>query len=176
MDRRRWRRQLCAARPLQRFRGGARNGDFSALVGGSLPQGASRVPPAGSRVSASGEPVAGTSTVVGNLPYRSGGGGEAMEARGPLLSSGWAEAFADRTRQRLLTTRQFSSPVTVAVAARTEELLSLGKREVIQSARRRTVGVAIAPSILGHCGLARGDIGGTWGTSWRQAGRIVPRR
>ena len=47
--------------------------------------------------------------VVGDLPYQFGGGGgegetelevrgEAMEARGPLLTSGgWAEAFADRT-------------------------------------------------------------------------------
>ena len=55
-----------------------------------------------------------------------------MEARGPLVTSdGWAGALADRTRQRLLTARQFSCPVTVAVATRPEKLLSLGKREII---------------------------------------------
>jgi hypothetical protein len=74
--------------------------------------------------------------VIGDLPCQFGGGGEgaterevrveAVEARGPLLSSGWAEALADRTRQRLLPARQFSSPETGAVAARTEELLALG--------------------------------------------------
>ena len=89
-------------------------------------------------------------------------GGEATMARGPpLTSGGWAEAFADRTRQRLLTARQFSSPVTVAVATRTEELLSLGKREIIQPARQRGAGVATAPSILGHYSLAWRVIGGT---------------
>lgn len=52
--------------------------------------------------------------------------GEATEARGPLPSSGWAEALADRARQRLLASREFSSPVTTAVATRTEEFLPLG--------------------------------------------------
>jgi hypothetical protein len=78
-----------------------------------------------------------------------------MEARGLLLTlGGWAEALADRTRQRLLAAGQFSSPVPVAVATRTEELLSLGKREIIQPARRRAVRVAMAPSVLGRCSLA----------------------
>ena len=48
------------------------------------------------------------------------------EQMGPGVSIGRAEAFADRARERLLTTRQFSSPVADAVAARTEELLALG--------------------------------------------------
>jgi hypothetical protein len=47
-------------------------------------------------------------------------------ADGPVLSSGRAVALADRARQRLLTTRQFSSPVAGAVAARTEEFVALG--------------------------------------------------
>jgi hypothetical protein len=46
--------------------------------------------------------------------------------RWPLLSIGRAEALADRARERLLTTRQLSSPVAGAVAARTEELVALG--------------------------------------------------
>ena len=78
-----------------------------------------------------------------------------MESRGLLLTSGgWAEAFADRTRQRLLAAGQFSSPVTVAVATRTEQLLSLGKREIIPPARRRAVRVAMAPGVRGRCSLA----------------------
>jgi hypothetical protein len=47
-------------------------------------------------------------------------------ANGPLRSSRWSEALAGRTRERLLTTRQFSSPVAGAVLARTEEFLALG--------------------------------------------------
>jgi hypothetical protein len=79
-----------------------------------------------------------------------------MESRGLLLTSGgWAEAFADRTRQRLLSACQFSSPVTVAVATRTEQLLSLGKREIIRPARWRAVGLTLASSVrLGRCDLA----------------------
>ena len=81
--------------------------------------------------------------------------GEATVARGPpLTSGGWAEALADRTRQRLLAARQFSSPVTVAVATRPEEFLSLGYREIVESARRQAVGVVMAPSILGRRSLA----------------------
>ena len=71
-----------------------------------------------------------------------------------MLSGGWAEAFANRARQRLLAARQFSSPVTVAVATRPEELLALGKREILQLDRLRAVGGAIALAIFGRCSLA----------------------
>jgi hypothetical protein len=79
-----------------------------------------------------------------------------MESRGLLLTSGgWADAFADRTRQRFLAACQFSSPVTVAVATRTEQLLSLGKREIIGPPRQRAVGLTLASSVrLGRCDLA----------------------
>jgi hypothetical protein len=78
-----------------------------------------------------------------------------MGARGSLVVlRGWAEAFADGTRQRLLAAGQFSSPVTVAVATRTEELVSLGEREIIRPARRRAVGVGMALGVFGRCSLA----------------------
>jgi hypothetical protein len=129
-----------------------------------MPQHPEVTPPSSTTTGTSSSPFASRSTVVGDLTYQFGGvgdgeterevRGEAMKARGPLLSGGWAEAFTDRTRQRLLTARQFSSPVTVAVAARPEEFLSLGKREIAKPARRRAVGGAMALSILGRCSLA----------------------
>jgi hypothetical protein len=98
-------------------------------------------------------------------------------ADGPLLSSGWAEALADRARERLLTTRQLSSPVAGAVAARTEELLALGYGEIVEPVRRRPVGVAMASGIFGHRSptRARRNIGARRGSSGRRACRTVPR-
>jgi hypothetical protein len=137
---------------------------WGSLPAGAVESSASREPP----VDAGGEspiPFASRSTVLGDLSYRFGVRGdsetslevrgEAMGARGSLVVlGGWAEAFADGTRQRLLAAGQFSSPEAVAVATRTEELLSLGEPEVFQRARRRAVGVAMAPSVFSRCSLA----------------------
>jgi hypothetical protein len=61
-------------------------------------------------------------------PWVASFGASAFDGRadGPELSSGRAEALANRARERLLTTCQFSSPVSGAVAARTEEFMTLG--------------------------------------------------
>jgi hypothetical protein len=89
-----------------------------------------------------------------------------------LCSSRWAEALTDRTGERLLTTRQFSSPVAGAVLARTEEFLALGYGEIVKPARSRPVGGTVA-----HCssGRLRCDIGGLGGSIGRRACCRVPR-
>jgi hypothetical protein len=93
-------------------------------------------------------------------------------ANGPLHSSRWAEALADWTGERLLTTRQFSSPVAGAVEARTEEFVALGYDEIVKTVRSRLVGGTVA-----HCssGRLRCDIGGMWRSIGQRACRRVSR-